>query len=87
MSAAAQVTPVPELVLTVTAWAPEVALSITYAFVKVSGTTTLTAPAIVPINFNTWFLPFDTAPFVKAKVAPVVIPTVSKPAMACSKIV
>ena len=42
-----------------------------------SGTTTLTAPAIVPVNFNTWFLPFDTAPFVKVKVAPVVIATAS----------
>jgi hypothetical protein len=53
----------------------------------VSGTTTLTAPAIVPVNFNTWFLPFDTAPFVKVNVAPVVIATASYPAIACSKIV
>ena len=77
LSAAAQVTPVPEVVLNVTVWAPEVALSTTKVFSIESGITTLTAPPIVPVNFNTWFLPFDKAPFEKVKVAPDVTPTAS----------
>ena len=49
---------------------------------------TFTFVVIVPVNFITWFLPFDKTPFEKVKVAPVVAfnPTPAYPPIACSKI-
>ena len=75
LSAAAQVTPDPEVVLNVTVKAPVVALSTIKVFSIESGIVTLTAPPIVPTNFRTAFLPFDNAPLEKVKVAPEVIAT------------
>ena len=37
-----------------------------------SGITTFTLLPIVPVSFNTAFLPYDSAPFVKVSVEPVV---------------
>ena len=65
----------PEDVLKVTVKAPVVALSTIKVFSIESGIVTLTAPPIVPVNFKTWFLPFDKVPFAKDNVAPVVIAT------------
>jgi hypothetical protein len=43
-----------------------------YVFSIPSGIITLTLPVIVPVSSITAFLPFDNAPFVNVRVAPVV---------------
>jgi len=53
LSVVDQVTPVPEVVLTVTVKTPVVALSPIYVFSTELGTITFTLPVIVPVNFNT----------------------------------